>query len=163
MILKQITDPELIKSIITDPELWERLKEDGSNPDDYEPAMTEKAIYLGVYVEDLLIGIFSYHKQHNSTINIHANILQKHRKQYAKEAGRLAITYFAYDTHDTIQKLIAEIPVIYKDVYHFSLNNGLIKEGINRKSILKNGELVDTYMLGITKQEAIDLQLERVA
>ena len=163
MILKQINDPELIKSIITDPELWERLKEDGLKAENYEPLMTENAMYLGVYVGDLLIGVFSYHKQNSSTINIHANILQKYRKQYAKEAGRLAITYFAYDTHDTIQKLIAEIPVIYKDVYHFSLNNGLIKEGINRKSILKNGELVDTYMLGITKQEAISLQDKRAA
>lgn len=163
MKLIQINDADLIKSIITDPELWERLKEDGINTDDYEPILGFGDLYLGAYVDDLLIGLFSYHKQNGSTISIHANILQKYRKQYAKEAGRLAIAYFAFDTHDTIQKLIAEIPVIYKDVYHFSLNNGLIKEGINRKSILKNGELVDTYMLGITKQEALAIQLERVA
>ena len=113
MILKQINDPELIKSIITDHELWQRLKEDGLNADDYESLITENVIYLGVYVDDLLIGLFSYHKQNSSTISIHANILQEYRKQYAKEAGRLAITYFAYDTHDTIQKLIKQYVLHY--------------------------------------------------
>ena len=55
---------------------------------------------------------------------------------------------------DRINKLIAEIPVWYPDVYHFSLKNGLTDEGINRSSILKNGEFIDQHRLGITKEEA---------
>jgi hypothetical protein len=163
MELKPLIDPELIKFIITEPELWSRLKEDGSNPDAYEPNMSPTSLYLGIYVEDLLIGLFSFHQKNLSTIDIHANILKDYRKLYAKEAGRLAIAYFAYNTHNTVQKLVAEIPVIYKDVYHFSLNNGLVDEGINRKSILKDGQLVDQHMLGITKEEAQNLQLKKVA
>ena len=55
------------------------------------------------------------------------------------------------------EKLNAEIPFIYPEVYHFTKNFGFQDEGINRLSISKNGLLVDQWRLGITRQEVANL------
>lgn len=154
MKLEPITDLEVIKSVLTDPEMWERIKEDDNVLEEFIVPEDDKLLWLGVHTDDGLAGLFFIHNVNLTTIQLHAHILEPFRKKYAKEAGKLVITYFANEMSDRIQKLIAEIPVCYPDVYHFSLNNGLKNEGLNRRSMLKNGEYIDQHRLGITKQEA---------
>lgn len=154
MKLEPIKDMEVVKSILTDHEMWVRIKEDDNDLEDFTVPDNENLLWLGIYTDDGLAGLFFIHNLNLTTIQLHAHILEPFRKKYAKEAGKLVITYFAHEMSDRINKLIAEIPVCYPDVYHFSLNNGLKDEGINRASILKNGEFMDQHRLGITKQEA---------
>jgi len=154
MKLESIKDMEVVKSILTDPEMWVRIKEDDNELDDFVIPDNDELLWLGIYTDDGLAGLFFIHNINLTTIQLHAHILEPFRKKYAKEAGKLVITYFAHEMNDRIQKLIAEIPVCYPDVYHFSIKNGLKDEGINCKSILKNGEFMDQHRLGITKSEA---------
>lgn len=154
MKLEPIQDAEIVKEILTDPEMWARISEDDNDIEVFTVPISEGILWLGVYTDDGLIGLFYIHDINFTTVQLHAHILEPYRKQYAKEAGRLVIAYFANEMSDRINKLIAEIPVCYPDVYHFSLNNGLKDEGINRQSTLKNGEYMDQHRLGITKEEA---------
>ena len=156
MNLEPIKDMEVVKSILTDPEMWARIREDDNELEDFEVPDNDELLWLGIYTDDGLAGLFFIHNLSLTTIQLHAHILEPFRAKYAKEAGRLVIAYFAYEMSDRINKLIAEIPVCYPDVYHFSLKNGLKDEGINRASILKNGEFMDQHRLGITKQEATE-------
>jgi len=153
MKLERIQDIEVIRQVLTDPEMWDRIREDDNELENFNVPETDELLWLGVYTDEL-IGLFFIHDMNHTTVQLHAHILEPFRKQYAKEAGRLVIAYFAYEMSDRINKLVAEIPVCYPDVYHFSLNNGLKDEGINRQSILKNGEYMDQHRLGITKEEA---------
>ncbi len=154
MDLIPVTDTDVIKDIITDPELFDRLRADGMDPGEFEPNIDNANLWLGIYTEDGLIGLFHIERKTITVIELHANILEKFRAKYAKDAGIMIITYFAYMIDPEVKKLVAEIPVCYPDVYHYSLNNGLVLEGKNRKSILKDGELIDQYLLGITRDEA---------
>jgi len=154
MKLEPIEDLEVVREILTDPEMWDRIREDDNEIEALNIPDSDELLWLGVYTDDGLAGLFFIHNLNKTTIQLHAHILEPFRKQYAKEAGKLVITYFAYEMDDRINKLIAEIPVCYPDVYQFSLNNGLKDEGINRNSILKNGEFIDQHRLGITKEEA---------
>lgn len=156
MKLEPIKDMEVVKAILTDPEMWLRIREDDNELEDFTVPDNEDLLWLGIYTDDGLAGLFFIHNLNLTTIQLHAHILEPFRKQYAKEAGKLVITYFAYEMSDRINKLVSEIPVCYPDVYHFSIKNGLKDEGINSKSILKNGEFMDQHRLGITKQEAIE-------
>ena len=85
---------------------------------------------------------------------IHAHILKEHRK-HALEAGTAIIGWFINEVHSDFKKLVAEIPVTYPDVYHYTKKFGFQDEGINRKSIMKKGQLVDQYRLGLTREEAL--------
>ena len=156
MNLEPIKDMEVVKSILTDSEMWARIKEDDNELEAFEVPDNDELLWLGIYTDDGLAGMFFIHNLNLSTIQLHAHILEPYREKYAKEAGKLVITYFAHVMSDRINKLVAEIPVCYPDVYHFSLKNGLKDEGINRASILKDGEFMDQHRLGITKQEAIE-------
>ena len=162
MHLVEAKKQEDVLFIFKDAEIFDRISEDGHTVDNFDIPFDGKHLYMMIMLDDLAVGVWCLYPANKSTMNIHCNILQDYRK-HGMAASKLIIEWFLESCPKQYCKLNAEIPVIYKDVYHFSLNNGLIKEGINRKSILKNGELVDTYMLGITKQEAINLQLERVA
>ena len=51
------------------------------------------------------------------------------------------------------QKVVCEIPVIYRNVKLFAMKAGMKEEGLNRFSYLKNGKIIDQWHLGIAKQE----------
>jgi hypothetical protein len=137
-------------------EIWDRVSEDGNRKEDYRPQIVKGVLWLGIYAKDnTLIGIFVFNQLTLTIIKFHACIIKKYRQEYAKEAGRLGIIYFSYHLDDRVKKAVLEIPVCYPEVCMYSLRNGFVKEGINRKSVMKKGKLIDQYLLGITKEEAI--------
>ena len=154
MILRQTQNKEDIFNLLSDPELFKRVAEDGVIFGGFDFEIGSD-IYFIIEVEDVPIGYWLLHPDNGSstTLMIHAHILKQHRK-HAYDAGCQIISWFINGNDDNIQKLVAEIPVIYQDVYHFTKKFGFQNEGINRKSIMKGGELTDQYRLGITKSEA---------
>lgn len=159
--LRPELDAQVIKEALVEPELWERISEDGTDQEIFTPPVGPGFVWLAIITEDGLAGYFFFHQLSLTTVKFHAHILKDYREKWSKKAGLLGLEYFAYNLNDRIHKMVAEIPVCYKDVYHYSLNHGLSDEGLNRKSVMKNGELMDQHLLGITKQEAIDFLKER--
>lgn len=52
-----------------------------------------------------------------------------------------------------IQKQVASIPVTDKEVLRFAQRVGFQREGMNRSSFLRNGELLDQYYVGLTQEK----------
>jgi len=142
--------PAQAKEILKDRELWERISEDGLSYKEYK--VPDYNVYLGIQVDDKLIGLWWLEFECSSSINIHINILKEHRK-HAFDAGNLFLSHFKDNFSEQFQKLNCKIPVIYKDVYNFTKKFGFQDEGLDRLSIVKNGELIDRYILGITRGE----------
>ena len=149
--LRQSEDSAEVERIIKDPEIFARIAEDGHDIDSYNIDMGN--CYMLVCLDDIVIGVWCLYPANRSTLNIHCNILKEFR-EHGKEAGRLILKWFVDECPEQYQKLNAEIPMIYPEVYHYTKNQGLIDEGINRLSIMKNGELIDQWRLGITRVEA---------
>jgi len=150
--LKKADSVEEVEPILKAPELFDRIAEDGISADDYEIAFDGHQRYMMVMLGDQAIGVWNLYPLNSVTLNIHCNILEEHR-QHGKEAGRLILEWFVNDCPDRYQKLNAEIPVVYPEVYYFTKNFGFADEGINRQSIKKSGVLVDQYRLGTTRAE----------
>ena len=148
--LRRSEDQQEIEGIIKDAELFSRIAEDGHEADSYNVSMDN--CYMLILKDEDVIGVWWLYPANASTLNIHCNILKEHR-EHGKEAGRLILKWFVEECPEQYQKLNAEIPMIYPEVYHYTKNQGLIDEGINRLSIMKNGELVDQWRLGITRAE----------
>lgn len=140
-------DVALIWSIVFQPELWESVTED--NPPTFKPDVINEAWVL-ITLKDEPIGCYNLHSLNTVCWQIHAFILPEHRN-HSKESGR-AVLKWALDNIDFL-KLQAVIPELYPNVYHFTLHQGFTDEGLQRKSYMKNKQLHNQHLLGITREE----------
>lgn len=150
MIAIRTYDTEIIEGLMRMPDLWATIAEDGQNPDDYK-ADCEGECWLLMMNDTDFIGAYNLHAHNSVTVQIHAHVISAHRKQYSYETGMAALQWIIDNTE--YQKVVAIIPTIYENVKRFTCSFGFQEEGINRQSYLKNGELVDQYLLGITRDE----------
>ena len=147
MELVQI-NKEIVKHILSDEELFNRFTEDGI---EYGSYIVPDGLYLGIFKDDSIIGFWALDSETGSTIGIHCNVLEKYRK-HSMEVGTYFVDY-AFRTYERVQKLNAKIAVIYPDVYTFTKKFGFKDEGIDRQSFIKDGELLDRHILGLTREE----------
>ena len=147
-MLKRISPCEAIE-ILSDEELFSRVSDDSVKYENL--TMPNGHIYIGIFINSEIIGFWWLHPENATTWTIHANILKNHRS-YGKKAGKAIIDYVKSDLKH-IQKLNAKIPVTFPEVYHYTINQGFKDEGLDRKSILKDGKLLDRHILGMTREE----------
>ena len=134
---------------ITDEELFSRISGDNLELKDWNPPSSWA--YLGIF-DDELIGYFMLHKENDNMLSIHINILKDHRKK-GSDAMNSFLEVFKNEFREEIQKLTCRIPVVYPEVYHFALKFGFEDEGLCKRSIMKNGELVDQHILGLERSK----------
>jgi len=152
LIIKIVEDIETIKSIMLADEIWETISEDEIGKEDYIPDM-ESDLWVGAFVDDECIGLFRFHSVTGVALQLHVQILLKHRKEYSMEAMSKVWEWFEDGISENFIKVVVSIPAIYPNVYKFALANGFKDEGLNRMSIKKNGHIVDQWLLGITREE----------
>ena len=140
---------------MTSDELWNSVSEDGSVGKEEYAATVDME---GMYVLALLTG-------HEDTL-IHGFVIGRHITSTVVEThvaispdfwghednvplGKLACTWLL--TLPGVEKLVASIPVPDKQVLRYSQRVGFQREGVNKQSFLRNGELLDQYYVGMTK------------
>ena len=151
--LAVVEDEDLIKSIMFIPEIWAAVAEDDLDQDEY--FIVPNDLWLGVFVESELIGLFRFHVMNGVTLQMHIHILPEHRGKYAMKAAREMWKWFlsGANINKDFVKVTTSVPVIWPRVKKFSEINGFREEGLNRMSYKKNGIIMDQWMLGITTQE----------
>lgn len=149
--LRRAVTAEEVSPILKDEEIFARIAEDGHSADGYNISMDN--CFMLIVKDNIVIGVWCLYPVNKTTLNIHCNVLKDYR-EHGKEAGRLILEWFSTECPEQYQKLNAEIPIIYPEVYHFTKSFGFRDEGINRTSIMKNGKIVDQWRLGITREEA---------
>ena len=143
--LERVIDKDYIKSVLS--KMWDNVCEDGHALSDFDPKVLETCwVKVGDY------GLYCLHPHNKVTLEIHAFILPEHRKEQSIKTGK-EILKWIYKECEQYKKIIAQIPALYPNVKKFCLKQGFQLEGINRLSHLKNGELVDQWLLGITRDE----------
>lgn len=141
---------DLVRAVMTTPALWDTVAEDGHDPDDYTPDM-EGTCWLLMRAEGDVIALYALDKINTVTLEIHAQVLPEHRKEYSSATGKAALQWIVDNTD--CQTVMAWVPAIYPNVRDFTVSQGFQIEGVSRKSYLKNGELHDRTLLGITRDE----------
>lgn len=159
MIVDRTFDQLLVWQLMTQPEMWATVAEDGHQPMDYLPDVQGEA-WLLMYGEGEVYGVYRVHAMNSVTCEIHAQVVPKHRNEHALETGRLALKWI-YDNAPQYEKVICWVPEIYPNVRGFAEKFGFKLEGTNRDSYLKNGQLHDQWLLGIKRSEIGDLLNEQ--
>lgn len=150
LTLNRTKNKYVIKEILSNDELWKSITDDHADKDSFDIDI-ESDHWLLLSTEDELVGCYKVEKRNSSHIEVHTNILPKHRKERSIECGILLYKWIL--SHERIMKLTVTIPVTFSNVRDYCLHFGLCDEGLNKSSILKNGELLDQWIMGITREE----------
>ena len=146
------TEEEIRSVVIDDPEMLERAKVDGF---DINTRIIDKGIWLK-WVEPgdpEIKALCVFRPSTIYIIDIHVHIPKKFRGSGTLEKGSDFLRWIVSNNKGKWIKFTTYIPVIHRDVILYAMKLGFKKEGINRLSVIKNGQLMDMVMMGMTFEE----------
>lgn len=138
----------LVKAILSHPAIFPHIHEDGSDeadPQDHE------GFHWMLVSDDQPAGVFLLHAVRSQCYEVHTCLLPRIWGQRASIAAQLLIDH----VFNVIcaQKLITNVPAKNRPALRFAKASGLVIEGVNRESFMRDGVMEDQIMLGITKKE----------
>lgn len=150
IVVKQLLDERLISAFISDPALFDAMMDDTPcSPEDLEPATESPRIkWLGIYVNNTLVGLWFLSQLNHITWQIHVAYAPKvWGTGLPKRTVKLALDKAFEVTQG--KKMYANIPVDYKQVVSFAKAGGMKIEGTCKRNWQKNGQIHDTYHMGV--------------
>lgn len=154
MSLSRTHDMALVASIMEHPAIWPHVHEDGvaaCEPVDHE------ALHWMLVDDGEPAGVFMVHAVNSACYQMHTALLPRTWGTQAKEAAQMLLRWAFEET--VCRKMITSVPAYNRAALRFAKAGGMTVEGVNRASFLRNGEMVDQIMLGITLKEWNKCQL----
>lgn len=148
MRIARTHDMPLVRGILSHPAIWPYIHDDGvtePNPIDHEE------LYWLLVDDGAPAGVFLLHPHNTVTYEIHTCLLPRTWGGQSREAAQLVLRWMFENTG--CRKVITNVPADNPLALRFARRAGLKDEGVNRKSFLKNGVLLDQLVLGIMKEE----------
>lgn len=145
-------DMELVRAIMMEKDIWARAAEDCVDKESWFPGYDKMTAWLLCVDDDDIVGVILLHTDTSVSIKMHPYL----RSQY-REKGRIMMKAFyewiLENGQSNIAKITVTIPINQAKVINFAKKVGFQKEGINRDSYLKDGQLYGQQNLGITRSE----------
>ena len=147
------SDALAVNTLLTHPEMYDNETDDGSLPREEFDATAmlqcDAAYTIGWFEDCKLAAVATLRPWNTVTYEIHTCVSPEHRGQQAVSVGKETLQWMFNSTD--CKKIVAIIPTFNKQAIVFVLMLGMEKEGMVRKSFLKNGTLWDQCILGIEK------------
>lgn len=148
--LEQCYSQEIVKGIITHPEVYPYCSDDGSpSAEAFFPAMGDNIVHLLVVEEGKPGGVFSFYKSNHIMWELHTSMLPSCRGIKSKSSGVMAIAWMFNNTG--CGKVITFVPSFNKAAARAAVSVGMIREGVIKESFIKNYIKYDQIIFGITK------------
>lgn len=151
MIIELSTDMSLINSILKDPYIWDKIAEDGIDPEAFYPSYSPKSFWLTAKTNEIC-GLIFVVVDSTVSITIHPYMLKAHKGKgfYMMKAF---LAWYLENTIEIANKINAKIPTYNKIGKKIALKLGFAEEGTNRQSHIHQGTIYDQWLLGITRNE----------
>lgn len=107
--------------------------------------------YLGAYVNNELVGVFTIIESGFVEVDIHASILPAGIAE-ARVLGAMAVDYLFKTTPD-LARITAYVIEGLETAKNYCIKVGFVYEGKRRDACLKNGQLVGIHVLGLTRKD----------
>lgn len=144
-MISRTADEALIKSLCF--ELWDTIAEDGISKEEFKVDTGE--LWLKAKIAGEVVGVFNFHPINSITLQVHPIITK--RGKGVVDLGKESLRWIVENTQ--YEKVVCQIPVIYRHVKLYAMQCGMAVEGNNRRSYLKSGKIHDMWTLGITRPE----------
>lgn len=148
MKIERTRDMGLVYSILSHPKIFPFIHEDGIS----EPApLDHDALHWMLISDDEPAGVFLVHARGALCFEVHTCLLPRIWGKDSMAASALLLRYVF--TVMGAKKLVTNVPANNRHALRFAKANQMQIEGVNRASFLRNGEMEDQIMLGITQKE----------
>lgn len=147
MYLQRTFDTNRVNDIVRHSSIREWVCDDNSK--DFAITDCSNQLWIGVYDDDQMQGVLLLVPQNSVTVELHTCLLPSLHGQKAMQVGKLLLA-MAFATY---QKVVTSIPSDNRHAVIVATKIGFKKEGINRQSFLKNSQLLDQIVMGITHEE----------
>lgn len=142
-------DLELVRSILTHPELYDWMGDDFTPERPYfEPNPDPRIWYLLCFDGEELLGLLMFVPQSHVLWDVHCSLLPSARGKTA-EAARGAFRWMFALTH--CRRIVAAVPRFNRPAAALCRIAGLKLYGVNPKAFLRRGSLHDLLLYGISK------------
>lgn len=150
MILMITGEYERITQIVNDPSISDLLCDDNTENTVIDDCSNQ--LWIGVYDDNSVMqGAFLLVPQNSVCMDIHTCLLPILHGNQAIQAGQMLLNIvFA-----NYQKAVTSVPVTNRRASLFAARLGFKTEGVNRQSFLKNGQLIDQKVMGLTIEEYV--------
>lgn len=142
---------DLFRSVVCKDRLWNAISEDDSiGKDEYYPDPDGVILVALLDDDNLLHGFVVGRVITDSVAEAHIAIdpdLWGHKDNV--DLGKLGCEVLYKETGAI--KLVASIPVTDKEVLRYAQRVGFQREGINKASFRRNGEVLDQYYVGMAR------------
>lgn len=147
MIVERTYNRSHINTVLKHPDIYKVISGDLSPKlEDFNYSTAHSIFILGT--DNDVLGLAIIDTITSLVAKFHYQVLPDKRKKYAVELHNKIVIHLKKILPD-VKKLVAEVPVIYPNVIKFGVKQGWKVEGVNSKSYLKNGQLIDQTYLGI--------------
>lgn len=146
------TDVELIKRVMTHPQIYPSISDDACPPaEQFQPTMHETIHYMVVKDGEELLGLWVLSQQNSVCWEVHTCLLPCAWGDRAVLAAKTGLDWLWKNT--SCQRLVTNVPEYNLLAYRFSKAAGFQLFGRNSRSFLKHGKLFDQLMLGVSRPE----------
>jgi RimJ/RimL family protein N-acetyltransferase len=151
--IQPLEDEALITRTLRHPRIYPHISDDGCpNAAEMEVHLEDCSFfYLGVYSGGEYRGLFCVHPHNVACYEIHTCLLPSAWGDCALRAARAVVAWMFEQT--PCQRLITCVPAGNDLALRLAKLAGLTEYGVNPKSLLRGGVLVDQTLLGISKGE----------
>lgn len=149
MILKQVTDTNIIKSMMTDPEMWEKIKIDSLDKISFIPEMGRNTMVIGAFVDNV-IGLHVFAREKVGVI-YHPMLLKKFRKEFGREFITKGLEWFFDNT--ICNNIFVDVPVKYKHNINLAKNFNFKEVEAEDTDMLYSKEYQDLQRLRLERGE----------
>lgn len=147
MILEPTLDRDLIKSVMTDSEMWGKVGIDGVEVDTFEPVIKRNMIVLSALVESV-IGLHMFVDTPKGVI-YHPMLLKQFRKNHGREFIKKGIEWI-FDQTPT-EQIMVEIPTDHRHNINLAKHFNFKELNIKKNGISQRGKLFDLQRLRLDK------------
>jgi RimJ/RimL family protein N-acetyltransferase len=158
-----VADADSIEAICRDSDVFPWLCDDATNnPDamDYKPLLAIPQVCFVLVSEDGEdIGAFMFVPYNSISYELHTAFLPGHRGRKVIEAALLTMEYLF--TQTPCRKVMTRIPENNRRAVVMARMCGMSQEGLDRKSFLKGGQLLDQHVFGLCLDDAREMKLAR--
>lgn len=150
--LTQQYDVEEIADVMRGPDMWDSITDDSSvfNLDHLSALIRIPSVYFLVpVINGVRVGIFFFHPHNSITFEIHSMVKQENRGELTC-MGVVEAGIWMFDNTKCL-KIVTQVPEGNIRAKYLARRMGMTMEGVNRKSLMKNGKLLDQTWYGVCK------------
>jgi RimJ/RimL family protein N-acetyltransferase len=150
--IERTSDIDMIKSIVSHNDIYPFISDDYSPlATDYEPIIDDSIYWLLIKNSGVLCGLFMIHQSNGITCELHTCVLPECRGSKTTLYTKKLFDWIFENTQ--FKKVITHVPSFNSAALLLAEKSGMTREGINRLSFLKTGQIYDQFLLGKTYQE----------